>query len=70
MGDIDVIRVCEIPPMLGYSVSKAAGNIIISKYSAELKSEGIKTLALSPGWVATDSGELWSVIVELVVSTY
>ena len=36
--------------MVGYAVSKSAGNIVMAKYAAELKGEGIKTLALSPGW--------------------
>jgi NAD(P)-dependent dehydrogenase (short-subunit alcohol dehydrogenase family) len=54
-GDVDVIRTTELPVQLGYAVSKASGNIIMAKYAAELKSEGIVTLSLSPGWVATDA---------------
>jgi len=57
MGDIDVVRICEIPNLLGYATSKAAGNIIMAKYAAELKSEGVKTLSLSPGWVDTETGK-------------
>lgn len=44
-----------MPNLLGYSVSKAAGNILIAKYAVELKAKGIKTLAMSPGWVETDA---------------
>ncbi|KAK3714721.1 hypothetical protein LTR37_007701 [Vermiconidia calcicola] len=55
-GDVNVSRICEIPNLLGYCTSKAAGNIVMAKYHAELKREGIKTLSLSPGWVDTDSG--------------
>ena len=61
IGDINVTRVCELPNLLGYSVSKASGNIMMAKYAAELKHEGIKTLSLSPGWVATDTGRSSSV---------
>ena len=56
-GDVNLNRICETPSFLGYSVSKAAGNMMMAKYAAELKHEGIKTLSLSPGWVATDAGE-------------
>lgn len=56
IGDIELTRVCEIPNLLGYGVSKAAGNLLMAKYSVDLKGEGISTLALSPGWVATDAG--------------
>lgn len=58
MGDINVVRIGEIAPQLGYAVSKAAGNIAMAKYAAALKGEGINTLSISPGWVASDAGEL------------
>jgi NAD(P)-dependent dehydrogenase (short-subunit alcohol dehydrogenase family) len=32
-------------------------NIVATKFGAELAGEGIKTLSLSPGWVATDAGQ-------------
>lgn len=49
-ADIPLIRTCEVPYLMGYAVSKSAGNVVMAKYAAELKGEGIKTLALSPGW--------------------
>ncbi|KAL6857370.1 NAD(P)-binding protein [Trichoderma novae-zelandiae] len=55
MGDIDVTRATGVPSMLGYAISKAAGNIVMAKYAAELKAKGILTLSLSPGWVETDA---------------
>jgi len=55
-GVPEVIRVSGIPNLLGYCTSKAAGNIVMAKYHAELQGEGIKTLSLSPGWVDTESG--------------
>lgn len=57
IGDINVTRICELPNLVGYSVSKASGNIMMAKYAVELKQEGIKTLALSPGWVNTDASK-------------
>ncbi|KAI9707928.1 MAG: hypothetical protein M1820_004347 [Bogoriella megaspora] len=56
-GDHNVTRVCETPALLGYCVSKASGNMLMAKYAAELKQEGIKTLSLSPGWVGTDGAK-------------
>lgn len=55
-GDIEFTRHTEMPTMLGYCISKAAGNLLMAKYAAELKADGIVTLSLSPGWVATDAG--------------
>ncbi|RSL56712.1 hypothetical protein CEP53_006706 [Fusarium sp. AF-6] len=55
LGDTEVIRTTELPSLLGYAVGKASGNIMMAKYAAELKNEGVLTLSMSPGWVATDS---------------
>lgn len=57
ISDVQFNRICELTGFLGYSVSKASGNIIMAKYSVELKPEGILTLSLSPGWVGTDAGK-------------
>ncbi|EUC33578.1 hypothetical protein COCVIDRAFT_113942 [Bipolaris victoriae FI3] len=53
-GDAEFTRKCGVTVTIGYTVTKAAMNLVMSKYAAELKGEGIKTLALSPGWVDTD----------------
>ncbi|KAH0497541.1 hypothetical protein TgHK011_004839 [Trichoderma gracile] len=55
IGDIPTTRATEMPNLLGYAISKAAGNIIMAKYAVELKAKGILTLSLSPGWVETDA---------------
>ncbi|KKO99387.1 hypothetical protein THAR02_08512 [Trichoderma harzianum] len=55
IGDIPTTRATEMPNLLGYSVSKGAGNLIIAKYAVDLKAKGIRTLAMSPGWVETDA---------------
>ncbi|KAK4071032.1 uncharacterized protein Triagg1_6399 [Trichoderma aggressivum f. europaeum] len=57
IGDIPTTRFTELPNLLGYAVSKSAGNIIMAKYAVELKAKGIKTLSLSPGWVETDAAQ-------------
>lgn len=53
-GDAEFTRKCGVTVTIGYTATKAAMNLVMSKYAAELKGEGIKTLALSPGWVDTD----------------
>jgi NAD(P)-dependent dehydrogenase (short-subunit alcohol dehydrogenase family) len=57
-ADLAAIKTAGLPMQFGYSTSKAAGNIAVAKFAAELEPEGIYTLSLSPGWVATDAGEL------------
>ena len=57
IADINLNRICELPGFMGYSISKASGNIVMAKYSVELKQEGIKVLSLAPGWVETDTGK-------------
>lgn len=63
MADVDVINKVGIEGSGPYSASKAAANVIIAKYSAAHKSEGILFLSISPGYVATErnnEGELGS----------
>ncbi|TFA99043.1 hypothetical protein CCMA1212_009089 [Trichoderma ghanense] len=55
IGDIPTTRATEMPNLVGYAISKAAGNLVMAKYAAELKAKGILTLSLSPGWVETDA---------------
>ncbi|KAF2785850.1 NAD(P)-binding protein [Melanomma pulvis-pyrius CBS 109.77] len=56
-GDLEFTRITGIPSVVGYSAGKAGMNIIMTKFGAELAPEGIKTLSMSPGWVATDAAE-------------
>ncbi|KAM0428280.1 hypothetical protein ACHAPT_007181 [Fusarium lateritium] len=58
MADTDLIRKAGIEDALAYSVGKAALNVQVAKYAVELAPKGIKTLALSPGWVDTYEGPL------------
>ncbi|KAF3008407.1 hypothetical protein E8E13_001462 [Curvularia kusanoi] len=37
-----------------YSASKAAGNLVIARFAAELKEEGLTFLSIAPGVVATE----------------
>lgn len=39
-----------------YRASKAALNQIIKSLACELSEEGVKTMAIHPGWVQTDMG--------------
>jgi NAD(P)-dependent dehydrogenase (short-subunit alcohol dehydrogenase family) len=54
MADINAINDAEIEVAGPYSASKAAANIVIAKYNAALKGEGILFLSISPGYVATE----------------
>lgn len=56
-GDIEFTRITGLAAVVGYSIAKAGVNMVATKYAAELAPEGIKTLSVSPGWVATDAGE-------------
>ena len=56
-GDVDFNRITGIASVVGYSAAKAGMNNVMAKYHAELAPEGIKTLSMSPGWVATDAGK-------------
>jgi NAD(P)-dependent dehydrogenase (short-subunit alcohol dehydrogenase family) len=64
MGDEEFILKTETPSAVGYATSKAALNAMIAKYANQYKSENIKFLSLSPGWVKTEasmsSGNFWN----------
>ncbi|KAH7308973.1 putative short-chain dehydrogenase [Stachybotrys elegans] len=53
-GDMGFTRQVGVTATVGYGMSKAGMMLVMAKYAAELEVEGIKTLSLSPGWVATD----------------
>jgi NAD(P)-dependent dehydrogenase (short-subunit alcohol dehydrogenase family) len=54
MADVDLINQSEVEVAGPYSVSKAAANVVIAKYNAAHKNEGILFLSISPGYVATE----------------
>lgn len=56
MADVNTIKKTGIPYAVAYSAAKAALNVVVAKYAAELAPESIKVLALSPGWVDTYEG--------------
>ena len=56
MADIDFIRKTGIQHSVAYAAGKASMNVLVAKYAAELAPKGIKTLAVSPGWVETHDG--------------
>lgn len=53
MADLDLVNQFDIAIAPSYSISKAALNMAIAKYSALYKSEGILFMAVSPGVVDT-----------------
>ncbi|KAJ7726931.1 hypothetical protein B0H16DRAFT_1735431 [Mycena metata] len=55
MADLDGTLQMGTTVPFSYSVSKAALNMVVAKYAAELKPEGFVFLALSPGMVDTSS---------------
>ncbi|KAK0774163.1 hypothetical protein LTR75_016940 [Friedmanniomyces endolithicus] len=61
-ADPDISRPADdgaegLPFAMGYSAMKAALNMVIAKYAAELQSQGVITLALSPGVVNTSNNQ-------------
>ena len=56
LADADLISQFDLAIAAPYSISKAAVNMAIAKYSALYKSEGVLFMAISPGLV--DTGNL------------
>lgn len=50
-GDTELTLTAGLTTQPAYSVAKAAANMVVAKFAAELKSEGFVFLALSPGVV-------------------
>jgi NAD(P)-dependent dehydrogenase (short-subunit alcohol dehydrogenase family) len=56
LADLELTQKTNIAFSVLYSSTKAATNIVVAKYAAELRGEGIILLALSPGLVDTATG--------------
>jgi NAD(P)-dependent dehydrogenase (short-subunit alcohol dehydrogenase family) len=54
MADADFVRQYDVRMGVSYSVSKAALNLIIAKFSAEYREKGVLFLGISPGVVDTN----------------
>jgi NAD(P)-dependent dehydrogenase (short-subunit alcohol dehydrogenase family) len=50
-ADLDFINDLEVWSSALYSASKAAMNVIVAKFSAQYKKDGVLFLSLSPGFV-------------------
>lgn len=55
IADLEVIHATDMAIGAPYAASKAAANVVIAKYAAALKDEGILFLSMSPGYVSTES---------------
>ena len=53
MADFDLVNEFEIDNAAPYSISKSAANMVVAKYNARYKKDGILFLAISPGLVDT-----------------
>jgi NAD(P)-dependent dehydrogenase (short-subunit alcohol dehydrogenase family) len=56
LAELELSQKANIGFSVLYSSTKAATNIVVAKYAAELRREGIILLALSPGVVDTATG--------------
>ncbi|PKY06703.1 putative short chain dehydrogenase [Aspergillus campestris IBT 28561] len=51
MADLDLINNCEVDIAGLYAASKAAMNVIVAKFNAQYKKDGVLFLSISPGFV-------------------
>lgn len=52
-ADTTIVEKTGIASGVPYAVAKSGLNMLVAKFAAELRDEGIWVLALSPGWVNT-----------------
>ncbi|KAJ7837398.1 hypothetical protein B0H14DRAFT_2362414 [Mycena olivaceomarginata] len=55
LGDLDLTLTSGTTSRAGYSIAKAALNLIVAKYAAQYKAEGFVFLCISPGVVDTSA---------------
>ncbi|KAF1964630.1 NAD(P)-binding protein [Bimuria novae-zelandiae CBS 107.79] len=55
MADTELVGTTGITHSVSYAISKAGANMVVAKYAALYKSEGVVFLALSPGFVQTQA---------------
>lgn len=53
IGDLDLTLAADFGVHAPYSISKAALNMVVTKYAVEYKKDGFVFLAISPGLVNT-----------------
>lgn len=58
-GNVEFTRRTGFSTLLGYSISKVAMEMTMTKFGIELAKDDIKTVSVSPGWVNTDAGMLF-----------
>ena len=57
MADFEFVHKTKILLAGPYAISKAAANMVIAKYAAELGKDGFTVVGLAPGMVNTTKGE-------------
>lgn len=55
MGDIDMVKELEMDIAGPYAISKSGVNMVVAKYNALYRKEGILFIAICPGSVDTDA---------------
>ncbi|MCJ1457449.1 hypothetical protein MMC28_007817 [Mycoblastus sanguinarius] len=53
MADLEQMNQVDVTISAPYSISKGAANVMVAKYSASYKTEGILFTAISPGFIDT-----------------
>ncbi|KAI5863713.1 NAD(P)-binding protein [Durotheca rogersii] len=58
MADVDLVTKFDIATAAPYALSKVGLNLVVAKYSAEFRSEGILFMSISPGLVNTSHNDV------------
>lgn len=57
-GDVDASMQADVQDAISYGISKAGMNLLVQRYAVAYKAQGVKFLAVNPGWVYTFSDSL------------